>query len=415
MKNTSAGYHTFSFYQKVNSDDYSMLINDFVMYKHMNGDIKDFPIKDKNGKTVGWEYTYKKSKGIRWLLLSSKTANGFSRQGVAVIINPKALIDGNYIVAAQEDDLAMVERAFNGEAKRISPILRKFGLCSLNRADFCLNIDLKELGIPCSPEQMITLIKRGNIPKHYKERSRYDKKLHRQVSDKNSFYLEGKSMNINYYWKFPQQEDEAHPNFLFRELSHDVIRLEVQYKYPKLYPLVKQIRDNSKFHVLMDDLDIEALYQAIVSDEVYSPAIPIDVTLSDKISDSVNRKHFAKIIGRGDYFTLKDAKSIVESYDYRKDKEERIIFTLTQINECHGIAKARSKLHGLDITDFNRSLKDLDRILVNPVTIPRRWQIEHIPNLMRAYDDRIYVEELIPEQEYIARQHIAKFLSENDG
>lgn len=59
MKNTSAGYHTFSFYQKVNSDDYSMLINDFVMYRHKNDNKKDFPIKDKDGKTIGWEYTYK--------------------------------------------------------------------------------------------------------------------------------------------------------------------------------------------------------------------------------------------------------------------------------------------------------------------------------------------------------------------
>ena len=62
MKNTSAGYHTFSFYQKVNSDDYSMLINDFVMYRHKNDNIKDFPIKDKDGKTIGWEYTYKKKR-----------------------------------------------------------------------------------------------------------------------------------------------------------------------------------------------------------------------------------------------------------------------------------------------------------------------------------------------------------------
>lgn len=79
------------------------------------------------------------------------------------------------------------------------------------------------------------------------------------------------------------------------------------------------------------------------------------------------------------------------------------------------MAKAKAKLHGPDVTDFNRSLKDLDRILVNPVTIPRRWNIGHIPNLLRAYDDSIYVEELIPEQEYSARQHIVEFLSENNG
>lgn len=414
MGNTSAGYHTFSFYQKVSSDDYSMLASDFRVYKNKNEDIYDFPIKDKKGKIIGWEYTYKKNKGIRWVLLSSTAPNGFSWQGIAVIINPKALIEKNYIAAAQEDDLKLAERAFNDEARKISPILLKFGSCSLNRADFCLNIDLKELGIPCSPKQMIALIKQGNIPKHYKERSSYDKKLHRKASDKNSFYLESKSVNINYYWKYPQQEDEAHPNFLFRELSRNVIRLEVQYKYPKLYPLAKGIRTASKFFISPDSPSVEDIYQTFVYSDVSNPSIPVDVMLSSKISDSVNRKHFAQIIGSGDYFTLDNARSIVESYGYRRDKEERIIYALEQVNNCRGVVRAKSKLHSLDLVDFNRSLKDLDRILVNPVTIPRRWNIEYIPNLLRAYDNSIYEDELLPEQEYIARQHIIEHLTENN-
>ena len=80
------------------------------------------------------------------------------------------------------------------------------------------------------------------------------------------------------------------------------------------------------------------------------------------------------------------------------------------INECHGIARAKSKLYGPDLDDFNRSLKDLDDLLINPVTIPRRWNIRHIPNLLRAYDDAVYEEQLISKQEYLALKHIAEFL-----
>ena len=294
-------------------------------------------------------------------------------------------------------------------------MLLKFGLCSLSRADFCLNIDLKELRIPCSPDKMIALIKQGNIPKGYKERSQYDEKLHRKVTSKNSFYLEGRSMNFNYYWKYPQQADEAHPNFLFRESSHDVIRLEVQYKYPKLYPLAREHKQESKFFVSTDGLSVEELYQKIIAGEMYRPSIPVDVMLSDKVSDRVNRKHFVQIIGKGDYFTLDGARSIVESYNYRHDKEERLIWSLEWIRKCHGIARAKSKLHGMDLADLKRSLKDLDSIRVNPVTIPRRWNIEYIPNLLRAYDESIYEEELVPKQEYIARQHIIEFLSERSS
>lgn len=408
MGNTSTGYHTFSFYQKVNSDDYSMLTNDFKAYLHRNDDIKYFPIKDKNGKNIGWEYTYKKNKGIRWLLLSSTAQNGFCWQGIAVIINPKALIERNYIVAAQENDLVAVERVFNEEARRISPVLLKFGSSSLNRADFCLNIDLVELGIPCSPKQMITLIKRSNIPRRYKERSSYNYKLGRKTTDKNSFYLASKSVNINYYWKYPQQENEAHPNFLFKESSRNVIRLEVQYKYPKLYPLAQGNIKNSKFFISSDGLSIEDIYQALISDEVHNPSIPVDIVLSSKISDHVNRKHFAQIIGVGDYFTLDMARRIIKSYNHMREKEERIIYALELINDCHGVAKAKTKLHGPDLDDFEQSLKDLNKIWVNPVTIPHRWNIGHIPNLLRAYDGSIYAEELVPEQEYIAMQHIAE-------
>ena len=410
MENTSAGYHTFSFYQKLKADEYSELITDFRMYEIENKDVGSFPIKDKNGKIIGWEYFHKKDKGIRWLLLSSTAPNGFFWQGIAAIINPRALIEKNYIAAAQEDDLEVVERIFNSEAAKISPIIWRFGSCSLNRADFCLNIDLKELGIPCSPKEMITLIKRGNIPKRYKERTKYHEKYHRWISDKNTFYLESKSMNINYYWKFPQQENDAHPNFAFRKLSYNVIRFEVQYKYPKLYQLVKDIKENSKFSA--SSLSPEELDELFSSGIGYNPSIPIDVTLSSKVSDSVNRKHLAQIIGRGDYFTLDGARSIVESYNYKRNKEERLVKALELINECHGVAKAKAKLNGRDLTDFNRSLKDLDKILVNPVTIPRRWNIVYIPNPMRAYDNSIYVEELVPVQEHIARQHIIEFLSE---
>lgn len=412
MKNTSAGYHTFSFYQKLSVEDYSVLIGDFRAYAHKNEDIKDFPIKDKSGKVIGWEYTYLRNKGIRWLLLSSSTPNGFSWQGIAVIVNPKALIEGNYITAAQESDLDVVEKVFNDEANRISSILLKFGWCSLNRADFCLNIDLKELGIPCTPEMMIALIKQGNIPKHYKERCWYDEKLHRKVVDKYSFYLENKSMTINYYWKYPQQEDTSHPNFLFRESSRNVIRLEVQYKYPKLYPIAKERRQESKFFISSEELSIEELYQEITFHEAHRPSIPVDVMLSGRVSDRIIRKHFAQIIGRGDYFTLDGARNIVKSYNYRHDKEERMIWTLKWIRKNYGIARAQAKLHGPDQAEFKRSLKDFDRILVNPVTIPRRWNIEHLPNLLRAYDDSLYEEELIPEQEHLARQHILEFLFE---
>ncbi len=59
---------------------------------------------------------------------------------------------------------------------------------------------------------------------------------------------------------------------------------------------------------------------------------------------------------------------------------------------------------------FNKALWELDKILVNPVTIPRRWNTRHIPNLLRAYYDSIYEEQLVPCQEYEAMKRIEEVL-----
>lgn len=410
MKNTSLGYHTFSFFQKLNEDEYFSLSSDFRAYAGRNNDMKGTPVKNKKGHIIGWKYSYKPSKGIQWILTSKTSKNGFTICGVMVIINPKNLIKQEYIAAAEEDNFEMTEKLFNEEAAKISPLLKKLGFCSLSRVDPCLNIDLRELNFPCSPEQMMMLIKQGNVPEHYAERKiEYDTKQHRRITDKNSFYLESKSTVINYYWKYPQQ-DEAHPNYLFRESSHDVIRLEVQCKYAKLYALSKEEKEKSRFYISWDDISWEEAYERFI-DDIRNPSTPADIILKDRVLREITQKHFYRVLRKGDYFTINVARSIVESYHFRREKEERLIYALELVKDCRGIAKAKSKLHGPDMDDFKRSLKDLDNILVNPVTIPRRWGIKHIPNLLRAYYDSVYEEQLIPTQECAARQRIDEILS----
>ena len=330
-------------------------------------------------------------------------------KGVLAVINPEALIENNYIKAAKDDDLEEVEKIYNREAEKISKTLLKFGSCSLNRVDPCLNIDLKELGIPCTPEQMMKLIKRGNIPRHYEERMEcFDKKQRRMVADKNSFYLESKSSVINFYWKYAKQ-GEKHPNYSKRESSRNVIRLEVECKYLKLYALVKNKNRESKYYESDEGLSLEEMYMRAY-EGIYNPVIPIDVVLSANIYEPIICKSIYKVLRKGDYFTLDIAREIVESHQFRESKEERMIEVLESVNESNGITKAKAKLQGDELARFNKALKELDSILVNPVTIPRRWDIKHIPNLLRAYYDSIYEEQLVPCQEYDAIKRIEEVL-----
>jgi hypothetical protein len=411
MENTSMGYHTFAFFQKTDEEEYQVLENDFIGYMQRTKKLKRSPVQNKDKIQIGWQYTYKddKEKGIHWLMLSSKAKNNYVTRGVLAVINQEALIENNYIRAAKDDDLKEVEEIYNRETEKISKIFLKFGSCSLNRVDPCLNIDLKELGIPCTPEQMMKLIKRGNIPRYYEERKEcYDSKQRRMVSDKNSFYLESKSSVINFYWKYAKQ-GKKHPNYSKRESSRNVIRLEVECKYLKLYALVKNRNRESKYYESAEGLSIDEMYMRMYKG-IYNPVIPIDVVLSANIYEPIIRKSIYKILRKGNYFTLDIARDIVESYHFRSSKEERMIEVLESVNESHGIAKAKSKLREDEFPRFNKALKELDKILVNPVTIPRRWDIKHIPNLLRAYYDSIYEEQLVSYQEYAAMKRIEEVL-----
>jgi hypothetical protein len=411
MENTSMGYHTFAFFQKTDEEEYQVLENDFIGYMQRTKKLKRSPVQNKDKIQIGWQYTYKddKEKGIHWLMLSSKAKNNYITRGVLAVINQEALIENNYIRAAKDDDLKEVEEIYNRETEKISKIFLKFGSCSLNRVDPCLNIDLKELGIPCTPEQMMKLIKRGNIPRYYEERKEcYDSKQRRMVSDKNSFYLESKSSVINFYWKYAKQ-GKKHPNYSKRESSRNVIRLEVECKYLKLYALVKNRNRESKYYESAEGLSIDEMYMRMYKG-IYNPVIPIDVVLSANIYEPIIRKSIYKILRKGNYFTLDIARDIVESYHFRSSKEERMIEVLESVNESHGIAKAKSKLRENEFRRFNKALKELDDILVNPVTIPRRWDIKHIPNLLRAYYDSIYEEQLVSYQEYAAMKRIEEVL-----
>ncbi len=172
-----------------------------------------------------------------------------------------------------------------------------------------------------------------------------------------------------------------------------------------VYALVKNKNWESKYYESDEGLSIDEMYMG-----VYHPVIPIDVVLSANTYEPIICKSIYEILRKGDYFTLDIAKDIVKSYQYRDTKEDRMIEVLESVNESHEIAKARSKLQKKELHRFNKALWELDKILVNPVTIPRRWNTRHIPNLLRAYYDSIYEEQLVPCQEYEAMKRIEEVL-----
>lgn len=386
MENTSLGFHTISIVKKLTQKEAKELLNDFYIYKEKTNEIRIFPIckakvTDNSDEFIKWLYSsspqyYKvyypnQSKGILWLLRIANKAPGFIKPGeddrpcsIKVTINPKILAsENNYLAAATAAYLDKVTSSFNIEARKISPILGDYRQFSLNRPDYCINFDLKGMEIPCTAEQMIYLIKHGDIPKHYSERMEYNNISKRKISCKDSFYLESRAVTINCYRKEAQlrKEFQQCPSL---EASQNIIRFEVQCKYQKTYLLSKNIKDKQD----ISEFDV------------------ISEMLSDDFCADIIRDYFYRIVRRGDYFTLDGAIRRVQSKSYKQKKEERLISELQRISRCRGIHKVRAMLQGEELAAFRRTLNDLEEININPVTIPREWNISRIPNLLYTYD-----------------------------
>ena len=138
---------------------------------------------------------------------------------------------------------------FNDNSKKISPLLGTFNDYEIKRVDYCINIRLGDFIPTYDPELIMNLVKRSNIPPHYKEWMEYDKTSHRMKSKPESFYLCSKSVNINCYSKYLQLLNRSKENVdkgydpIPQEIidaSHDIIRFEVQCKYFKTYALNKK-------------------------------------------------------------------------------------------------------------------------------------------------------------------------------
>lgn len=385
MLNTSFGFHTFSIFREVSSEVYAKLCREFKEHSQYDSDFSGYPLSSKQEGYIAWEYVYQENKGIRWKLSSRiiQNASGqcLSKRMIEAIINPRTLLENNYIAAATEADLNDVEAIFDERANEISELLGCFKNYTINRVDYCMNIDLEELDFPCTTQQLMQLIKKGNIPPYFSERKEYSATGHRYVTDSNSFYLISSAVIINFYLKYPQQT-EKHPNYLYRDKSENVIRFEVQCRNKKLNELLNSMPE------------LQPIAEQIPDYEKIKGKIPIVPMLSNEISRSVVTDYFNKVVGTGHYMTYKCACAAIDSQPFEEKTKQRLKRTLDFIKSCNGIAKTREKiLEGYDpqlysdtIIQFNKSLRKLNKLMINPVVIPESWGIKMIRNPLWVYN-----------------------------
>ena len=395
----SLGYHTFAIFLKLSYRDSKTLYQDFLKCDEIRAyRIRkvELPI-DADEFTKYLYSTYPqyyvmdypgKNKGITWVMRVSKTSPSYitnlalsdRRRSVEVdkpcsiraIINPKVFCaeygKKDYLTAASADDLEAVKSIFNEEVKNISPILGQFDQYSMNRGDYCANFSLQGLEQYFPPEKageipmmIMELIKRSDVPLHY------NKWTVEGVSDidkigKNSHYLKSGSAVVNIYCK-QEQLQKKHPNCLDIENSRDLLRFEVQCKYPKMYRMAKDIKKDGELFNLVNTI------------------------LAEDTCADVITKYFYRVVKPGDYYSLERASRLILERVTKWEKAVRLTGALKLIAQLGGIANAKITLkdNPIDLENFRRSLRDLKQLGINPVTIPDEWNIDYLPNLLDFY------------------------------
>lgn len=389
MLRSSLGFHTMTLTLSLQNNEADKLLIDFSTYRENTKLIEMYKKKEKENPIIYYHkspimplrvdiYFKDKYSGIKWCVRASKNPSGSSGYIVEVTINPKILagiID--YLTAATYNDMKFAIINFNDKSKQISPLLHNFNDYKITRIDYCVNICLDDFSPRCNSEQIMNLIKRSDIPPHYEEWMEYDDTAHRTKSKPESFYLKSKSVNINYYSKYLQllnksrQNEEKgfdpiNPEIL--EASRNIYRFEVQCKYHKIYSL-SQEAEKAGDHSFNK-------YKSLLS----------PVTCIEIVSD-----YYKKTIGKGDWYSLPEAVRLIKSQNFNCPREQKLINALKYVSQCRSLAKAQKTYPQDQLTAFKQTLKELSDFNINPVTIPREWNIKHMPNLLRSYFDKLIV------------------------
>ena len=383
MLKSSLGFHTMTLSISLLSSESNQLIKDFDTYRANTGLIE---LYRKNEKNEVIKYYYKeylipletnikfkgKDRGIKWCIRASENPSSNSKFIVEATINPKFLAGiTDYLTAATYSDMNIAIANFNFISKEASPLLGTFEDYEIKRIDYCINICLSDFNPTYDPEQIMNLIKRSDIPPHYEEWMEYDKTSHRMKSKPESFYLCSKSVNINYYSKYLQLLNRSQENVEKGydpipqetiDASHDIIRFEVQCKYFKTYALNKKAENSGN--------ECPNKYKSLLA-----PLTCVEIVSS----------YYEKVIGKGDWYTLSEAMQIIQSKNFYIQREQRYIDKLKYVSQCRSIAKAKASYQGNELLAFKQTLKELADLNINPVTIPREWNIKHIPNFLKAY------------------------------
>lgn len=312
------------------------------IYKRLEIITGEKPRKVKEGYYVSEGL---KEEGFTYIQLTSKKVDvryRYKFMQITIILNPVKLIAKNKLEVIKQEHIEEVKKVFAEEMHRIHTSLPRLEHWTVNRIDYTVNISTPYV------EEYIKLFQRADKPRNFKELYCSKSKIRKQLDG--SFYLFNDSVTINFYNK---ESERLSQNFN-KDGAKNLLRLEVQCKKPKTNTLKVKYDFDSRH--LEHYLNKEIIHQQL---EYY----------------------YNKTIGAGDYYKLSEAIEKVKESNYTYKTKEKLIDILRCISKCRSIWKAREKSQYTS-SCFNRYLKQIRELGVNPVTIPARWEIGYLKNIL---------------------------------
>lgn len=301
---------------------------------------------------VGYITHALKDKGFTEIVLIKKYTDSKYTQPIlqlTIQLNPTKLLNRDIVKLTKEADLQEVEQKFNEVLEQIHLDLNTFFHWTLNRIDYCINIKTPYV------KEYIKLFQRCSLP--YRFSIPYDKKAKVRKHKEGSLYIFNNSTIINFYNK---ELERFNNTGKILESAKDILRLEIQCKKGKT--------DYMKYKY---NFDIKYL----------------GYFTSEELSIKTISTYFDKIIGKGDYYKLDKARAIINSSGYTKATKDKLINVLELINKHKSIDKARENSN-YSKDSFNRYIKKIRELNINPITIPRRWTIDCLKEI-DIYKDRL--------------------------
>jgi len=344
--------HTFEIRTKTTLKKGKLFLEKYASEK----DVKDL---ESSGKT--WTYPVKNPINLPGInkLTFRKISDGevYSDIVVELVIEPENLIRGckviDLYVCSDKNNELLKERL----EQRLIEMFPNTSQARtenwhMSRIDYAINLVSENV-----PE-LVKLFKYGKDPYRYKE----------VVNRKGSAYREGKSVRLNFYDKYDHISKKDHPQREdLLEQAKNILRIEVQcLNSDKL----KNIREK---HGIGSDVSVYDY-------------------LNKEISEDIISFYYLRVAGSEDYYCEKEAKKIIESSGWRKGKKARIMNFLKVISQIKNVSKAREQfvveqkqknpeifIQGSQGTFYNY-LRDMKKIGINPVLIPKSWHIKKIEN-----------------------------------